>query len=122
MKTIQFSSEGLRLDADIFYPPNMITGNKYPAILFVHGWISSRDRSYQYAESLASLGYVCIVFDMRGHGTSQGDRLELSSKDFLNDVLVAYDYLANLPEVDSENISANGGLFGKERCQKSLVK
>jgi len=112
MKVVHLVSGGLRLDADIFYPSNMRAGKKYPAILFVHGWTSSRDRSYQYAESLASLGYVCMVFDMRGHGTSEGDRLELSSKDFLDDVLVAYDYLAALPEVDSEDISANGSSFG----------
>ena len=129
MKAVQFSNKGLRLDADVFYPPNSTEGRKYPAILFVHGWTSSRDRSYQYAESLASLGYVCMVFDMRGHGTSEGERLELSSKDFLDDVLVAYDYLASLPEVDPENISANGSSFGgflvallsSQRKLKSLV-
>lgn len=129
MTEVHLVNEGLRLDADVFFPSDMMEGKKYPAILFVHGWTSSRNRSYQYAEALAKLGYVCMVFDMRGHGTSEGDRLDLSSKDFFSDVLVAYDYLVALPEVDPENISANGSSFGgflvallaSERKLKSIV-
>ena len=112
MKNIKLTNGGMMMDADIFYPSDMKEGGLYPAILFIHGWTSSRDRSYEYAKSLSELGYICMVFDMRGHGTSEGDRLELSSEDFLSDALVAYDYLVSLPEVDKENIGVNGSSFG----------
>ena len=112
MNKINLENKGLRMDADIFYPPELKAGHIYPAILFVHGWTSSRDRNYQYAESVSLLGYVCMVFDMRGHGTSEGDRMELSNEDFLGDVLLAYDHLANMPEVDVANISVVGSSFG----------
>src|SRR3990170_2471980 len=66
-----FENDGLRLDGTIFKPPD--EKDKHPAILFVHGWTSERKRSFQYAKSLADLGYICLLFDMRGHGTSGGE-------------------------------------------------
>ena len=105
-----FISDGLRLDGTIFYPNNK--GNKFPAILFVHGWTSERKRSYQYAKSLSKLGYVCLLFDMRGHGTSEGDINKATTKEFLDDVLAAFDYLVNVEGADKKNISAVGSSFG----------
>ena len=105
-----FISDELRLDGTIFYPNNK--GNKFPAILFVHGWTSERKRSYQYAKALSKLGYVCLLFDMRGHGTSDGDINKATTKEFLDDVLAAYDYLMKVEGVDKENISAVGSSFG----------
>jgi uncharacterized protein len=103
-------NDSLRLDGDIFYPSS--EGAEQPSILFVHGWTSERKRSFQYAEALTNLGYVCLLFDMRGHGTSEGDRDVSTSREFLSDVTAAYDYLAALPEVDANRISAIGSSFG----------
>src|SRR3989338_3748455 len=105
-----FENDGLRLDGTIFKPPD--EKDKHPAILFVHGWTSERKRSFQYAKSLADLGYICLLFDMRGHGTSEGDINKATTKEFLDDVLAAYDYLMKVEGVDKENISAVGSSFG----------
>jgi esterase/lipase len=103
-------NDGLSLDGDTFYPIEK-TG-KSPAILFVHGWTSERKRSFQYAEALAELGYLCLLFDMRGHGTSEGNRDASTSREFLSDAIAAYDYLANVKETDAYRISAIGSSFG----------
>ncbi len=103
-------NDHLRLEGAIFYPSHK--KDRYPAILFVHGWTGERKSSFQYAKSLADSGYVCLLFDLRGHGTSQGDRNNFSSKDFLSDVVAAYDYLSKIKDVDPENISAVGSSFG----------
>jgi len=105
-----FISDGLRLDGTIFYPNNK--GNKFPAILFVHGWTSERKRSYQYAKSLSKLGYVCLLFDMRASCQSEGDINKATTKEFLDDVLAAFDYLVNVEGADKKNISAVGSSFG----------
>ncbi|OGE03880.1 hypothetical protein A3B51_01415 [Candidatus Curtissbacteria bacterium RIFCSPLOWO2_01_FULL_41_18] len=105
-----FENDGLRLDGTIFKPPD--EKDKHPAILFVHGWTSERKRSFQYAKSLADLGYICLLFDMRGHGTSEGDINKATTKESLDDVLAAYDYLLQVEGVDKENISAVGSSFG----------
>lgn len=109
MNNITFESDNLKLDGTIFYPT---TEGKHPAILFVHGWTSERERSFQYAKSLADLGYICMLFDMRGHGSSEGNINTTLTKEFLDDVLAAYDYLVDVDGVEKENISVVGSSFG----------
>lgn len=104
------TSYNFKLDGTIFYPP--IKKEKYPVILFVHGWTSERKRSFQYAKSLSKLGYLCLLFDMRGHGTSEGDINKATTKEFLDDVLAAYDYLLEVKGVGPKNISVVGSSFG----------
>lgn len=100
----------LKLNGTFFYPSHKKAKN--PAILFVHGWTSERKRSFQYAEALSKLGYICLLFDMRGHGTSEGDINAFTTKDFLDDVLVAYDHLSSTQDVHTKNITAIGSSFG----------
>ncbi len=105
-----FNSGILKIGATIFYPAHK--KDKNPAILFVHGLTSKRERSFQYAKALSELGYVCLLFDMRGHGTSEGDINVFKLKEFLDDVIAAYDYLSDINIVDKKNISAIGSSFG----------
>lgn len=98
------------LDAAVFYPEKIMPNNS--TILFVHGWTSEKQRSYQYAEALVKLGYICFLFDMRGHGRSEGDINAFTIKEFLDDVLAAYDFITELDGVDKNNISAIGSSFG----------
>ncbi len=110
MKEAEFSADGKKLKGSLFFPKNLKATN--PAILFIHGWTSERKRSYQYANGLAKIGYVSFLFDMRGHGESEGDINTATTKEFFDDVLAAYDYLLGVKEVDKENISAVGSSFG----------
>jgi uncharacterized protein len=110
MEDITFEVDGLKLKGNIFYPEEV--KEKNPAILFVQGWTGNRKRSFQYAESLAKLGYICMLYDNRGHGESEGDIKTFTIKEFLDDVLAAYDYLSKIKGVDGKNISAVGSSFG----------
>lgn len=110
MHEFTFISENLNLSATIFVPASKKA--KSPAILFVHGWTSVKERSYQYAEALSKLGYICMLFDMRGHGASEGNINKATPKEFLDDVLAAYDYLKNVESIDDQNISVISSSFG----------
>jgi esterase/lipase len=110
MQSENFYVNNLKLSGVVFYPS--VKKDKNPTILFVHGWTSAKERSYQYAESLSKLGFLCFLFDMRGHGESEGDRMSLTNEDFLNDVVAAYDFLSKTHGVDKENISVVGSSFG----------
>lgn len=110
MQSISFNIEGQKLIGTVFYPKKL--KEKNPAIFFVPGWTSKKERSYQYAEGLSSLGYICILFDLRGHGQSEGDIKTFTIRDFLNDATAAYDYVSTVKGVDKENISAVGSSFG----------
>ena len=110
MKSKKFMVDGLTLHGDLFYPK--IIKERNPAILFIHGWTSEKKRSYQYAEALVKLGFIVMVFDMRGHGTSDGDIQKYTPKEFLKDCIAAYDYFSSLPGVDKGRISLVGSSFG----------
>jgi|SRR3990167_1920038 len=110
MRRIEFTVGDLKLKGSLILPQKLL--DKNPAILFVHGWTSHKERSYQYANGLAKLGYISFLFDMRGHGESDGNINTTTTKEFLDDVLAAYDYLIETPSVDKENIGAVGSSFG----------
>ncbi|MGH7204558.1 MAG: alpha/beta hydrolase family protein [Candidatus Levyibacteriota bacterium] len=81
-------------------------------MFFLHGWKSKRKRSSRYAQIISKRGYICLTYDMRSHGESDGDRSLLSRQDYLNDAIAAYDFLKNQPGVDPEQICVVGSSFG----------
>lgn len=85
---------------------------KRPAVLVLHGWTSSKDRYIERVTPLVELGYICLVFDMRGHGQSDGELKDFSRKDHVEDCLAAYDFLASDARVDSNDISVLGSSYG----------
>ena len=110
MKNIEFTVDGLTLRGDIFYPEKIL--DKNPSILFIHGWTSEKKRSFQYAEALIKLGFIVMVFDMRGHGISEGNINIATLKEFLKDCITAYDYFSSIKGVDKENVSIVSSSFG----------
>src|SRR3989344_8578932 len=84
----------------------------HPAVLIIHGWQSDQERSFDTAQMLEEEGFVCLTFDLRGHGKSEGSLKEFSSKDFLHDALAAYDFLAAQKNVDPKRIGIIGGSYG----------
>lgn len=110
MKHIEFLVDNNKLKGSIILPKKI--KDKNPAILFIHGWTSEKSRSYQYANSLTKLGFICFLFDMRGHGESEGNISTTTTKEFFDDVLAAYDYLIKMKNIDIQNISVVGSSFG----------
>ncbi len=110
MKHIEFVVDKNKLKGTLICPD--IVKDRNSAILFIHGWTSERNRSYQYANSLVKMGYICFLFDMRGHGESEGDINTTTTKEFLADVLAAYDYFMKIEGVDQDNVSVVGSSYG----------
>jgi dienelactone hydrolase len=64
-------SEGTRLAGELFRPVGAPTPG--PAILFCHGWGGVKSHLIpRYAEAFARAGYICLFFDYRGWGESDG--------------------------------------------------
>src|SRR5882757_5251045 len=101
MQEISFEVDGQQLFGSLIYPEKKENTN--PAILFLHGWMSKRTRSTSYAQEISEHGYVCLTYDMRSHGESEGDRKVLSRQDYLNDAKAAYDFLKSQAGVDPNN-------------------
>lgn len=110
MKKVQIPIKNELLNGTLFYPEKV--KEKNPALLFIHGWSSDETGYIPRAEAATKLGFICLTFDLRGHGQSRGDLNTLSANDHLRDVLVAYDFLKKQDGVDPEKITAFGASYG----------
>ena len=72
---VRIWSEGSRLAADLF----KLAGAEAPApaILLCHGWGGLKSHLAMYAEVFARHGYICLTFDYRGWGESDGKLIPL---------------------------------------------
>lgn len=112
-----YDSEGFKVNGLLTIPkegPSTLAqddGKKYPAIIFVHGYIPPQN--YQtlvnyasYVDYLAGNGFVVFKIDLRGHGNSEGDPGGgYYSSDYIVDTLNAR---AALRKSDFVNPSAIG--------------
>ncbi len=110
MKEVQITSGSGILCGTIF---SSNSSSSKLGVLLVHGWTSAQDRMYETAEILSQeLDAVCLTVDLRGHGKTGGNLELFSRKNFLDDVLAAYDFLVSQPGVDKKHVGVIGSSFG----------
>lgn len=85
---------------------------KNPTILAIHGWMSQMAHYPERVASEIEMGYMAVLFDMRGHGQTGGELGKRTLHDHLDDCLAAYDYMMSLDNVDPNNISVFGSSYG----------
>lgn len=83
-----------------------------PGVLFVHGWGGSQSHDLARAREAAGLGTVCLTFDLRGHEATAAQIETVSRPQNLADLLAAYDWLAQHPNVDPHSIAVVGLSYG----------
>ena len=83
-----------------------------PGMLFVHGWGGSQQQYLARAREIASLGCICLTFDLRGHARTDAQRETVSRAENLRDVIAAYDTLAAHRGVDASAIGVIGSSYG----------
>jgi pimeloyl-ACP methyl ester carboxylesterase len=82
-------------------------------LLFVHGLNSDQD-SYAKRAEIASVALesTCLTFDLSGHGMSEGNRSNFSSRDHRQDLVAAYDRLRAETTVDPSRIGVCASSYG----------
>jgi len=85
---------------------------KLPGVLFVHGWGGSQERDLTRARGIAGLGCICLSFDLRGHALTLAQQQTVTREQNLNDLLAAYDLLAQHPHIDPAAIAVVGTSYG----------
>jgi fermentation-respiration switch protein FrsA (DUF1100 family) len=114
METIKFTSEGVNLTGNIFYPKNYEEGKQYPAIIVSGSWTTVKEQmAGLYAKKLAENGFITLAFDFRNFGESEGEPRFYESPAMKKvDIQNAVTYLQSLSEVDKDEIGAFGVCAG----------
>ncbi|MEK5399068.1 alpha/beta hydrolase [Paenibacillus sp. VTT E-133280] len=113
-KKVKFMAHGLKVAGILNVPENAENKKHNPAIVCVHPGSSCKDQTAGiYAEKLAELGYVTIVFDASYQGESEGDPryIEVPAAR-VEDIRCAVDYLTTLDFVDENRIGVLGVCAG----------
>jgi uncharacterized protein len=107
LDTLELEANGARLAATVLSPTRRL-----PGVLFVHGWNGSQRHDLIRAREVAGLGCVCLTFDLRGHEGTASEYETVDRGQNLHDLLVAYDTLAQRPDVDASSIAVVGISYG----------
>lgn len=110
MQKVYFKVDNQRISGTLIFPK--IFKPKNPAVLFIHGWMSNQEGYFPRAQALTNLGFICLTFDLRGHGKTGGKLENFSRQDHLKDVLAAYDFLILQKNVDKNKIGVVGASYG----------
>ena len=88
---VEFLSRRKDVSLSGWYVPGQ---DSSPHLIFVHGIgsVRSGDNAVELAARMVDLGYNVLLFDLRGHGSSGGDKVSGGYFEKL-DVLGAFDYL-----------------------------
>ena len=100
-KAVSIYSEGVRLSATIWKPDGTREQGsplkKLPAILLCHGWGGIRDHlDSSYAPTFAAEGFICLTFDYRTWGDSDGILLPKDGMPEMYDSMSSTNTVANL--------------------------
>ena len=112
-KPIEFYSEGVKLDGDLFLPDDLKQGEVRAGVVLCHGYTGVKDLYLpDNAAVLNEAGYVVLTFDYKGWGKSEGARSRLAPFSRMADVLAAVTFLGIQGEVDKTRIGIYGTSYG----------
>src|SRR6266849_8820404 len=112
-RTVNFFSEGARLEGDLFLPSDLRPGERRPGIVLCHGFTGVRSLILEdYAKAFIEAGFVALTFDYRGFGGSEGTKWRLIPLEQIDDIRNAITFLQAQEEVDPERIGVWGTSFG----------
>jgi pimeloyl-ACP methyl ester carboxylesterase len=107
-KPIVFGTNGIALQGTLYMPPGASENNQVPGAVICHGYGGGQDSFVNSGLELAAGGVSVLTFDFRGHGSS-GGKLDGSVVD---DIMDAWEYLRNRPEIDRKRMGLIGHSMG----------
>ncbi|MDH5380459.1 MAG: prolyl oligopeptidase family serine peptidase, partial [Cyclobacteriaceae bacterium] len=132
------STDGMQIHGQLFLPPKMKKGQKYPAVLFFHGGSRRQmllgfhhrgyyHNAYAFNQYLANQGYIVLSVNYRsgiGYGMEFREALNFGAQGAseFQDVMGAGLYLRNRTEVDPNKIGLWGGSYGGYLTAMGLAK
>ena len=127
-QTADIISDGIRLSADVYRPKGPDQNQKFPAVIMSNGWGGLATHLTETASDIARAGYVVIVIDYRGWGSSDAKLIQVKDKDGkytktrelrevvdpidqAEDIFSAINWTASDRQVDASNLGLWGTSF-----------
>ncbi|HEX76328.1 MAG TPA: alpha/beta fold hydrolase [Dehalococcoidia bacterium] len=105
---IVFGSHEVKLKGKVLLPRYSNTNNPVPGAVLCHGLGAGHRAMEPSARTMASQGIATLIFDFRGHGSSEG---AVDGK-MVEDVVDAWNFLSQFPEVDRKRMGLIGHSLG----------
>lgn len=105
---VVFGSHGLKVKGKVILPVQASANEPVPGAVLCHGFGAAYRVMEPSARLMAAQGIASLIFDFRGHGTSEG---AIDGK-MAEDVVDAWNVLCQLPEVDSQRMGIAGHSLG----------
>ena len=114
--------DGVSIDATLYLPDGTPPAAGWPAIVFLHGFGQNRAVTDGIATGYGFVGqrYAVLTFDARGHGRS-GGLVSVDGPREIADTRAVFQWLADRPDVDGNNIGGWGLSYGGGAVLNSLV-
>lgn len=93
----------------------------HAGVILLHGYNADRTAMLANAEILAREGYGILLYDLRGHGESQGDLRAFGWPD-TRDVPAAMAFLSSRPEIDPGRIGLMGFSIGGQVALRAAAQ
>lgn len=121
-REVNFYSCGSKIVGNLYLPDEHQEGEKHPCIIPCSGF-TGVEAVYPalLARALTKQGYACLGFDFRGWAPSEGEVGQTTFESEYEDIVAAYIFAQQQPEVDAENISLFGWSFSGPICIKVAV-
>ena len=86
--------------------PELKAGEKCRMVMILHGLTGNKNETHitAIAEALEARGAASIRFDFNGHGESEGDFVNMTIPNEIEDAKKVYDYVKGLDYVDSVSV------------------
>lgn len=110
IKPVSYKIRENKIVANIYTPANFDSNKKYPAIVVAHpnGGVKEQVAGF-YAQRLAKLGYITIVFDAAYQGGSEGLPRNVDiPANRVEDIRAAADFLSTFDGVDIDRLGVLG--------------
>jgi pimeloyl-ACP methyl ester carboxylesterase len=105
---ISFGSHGVKLTGKVLLPKDADAHSYLPGTILCHGFGASSKAVEPSAHIMASQGIAALIFDFRGHGSSEG----VVDGKMVDDIVDAWMFLAHIPKVDNRRIGLVGHSLG----------
>lgn len=112
-KIVQFQSEGVPCEADLYLPGGFDPIGSCPALVIGHGFTVARTSLCEEGRLFAEAGYATLAIDYRHFGTSGGEpRGRLWPLQEAEDFRSAIDWIEAQPGIDPKRLGIWGTSFG----------